>query len=62
MKRKSVENTRSYFKFITLLLLLSFPFAAISKEDISQRKVISYVDTSLSNSQKYVVRVDDKPF
>lgn len=62
MKRKSVENTRSYFKFITLLLLLSFPFAAISKEDISQRKVISYVDTSLSNSQKYVLRVDDKPF
>jgi hypothetical protein len=27
-----------------------------------QAKVISYVDTSLDGSQKYVLRVDGKPF
>ena len=37
-------------------------FCHYRKGKNSQKKVISYVDTSLNGSQKYVLRVDDKPF
>ena len=43
-----------------MLLLLSL--GGMAKEKTSQKKVISYVDTSLNGSQKYVLRVDGKPF
>lgn len=50
-----------------LLFLLIFYFvlgyyAGAQVSNSSQNKIISYVDTSLDGSQKYVLRVDGKPF
>lgn len=35
---------------------------AVAQTSFSKQKKISFVDCSLENSQKYVLRVDDKPF
>ena len=49
------------FLSIILLLIISSSMYAGDKS-VEKRKIISYVDTSLDASQKYVLRVDGKPF
>lgn len=56
---KTKVRMKSFILFTMLLLLSS---GGMAKEKTSQKKVISYVDTSLNGSQKYVLRVDGKPF
>lgn len=56
------RTTISMKSVILLCMALLLPSAIASKGKNSQKKVISYVDTSLNGSQKYVLRVDDKPF
>lgn len=48
--------------FILFLLFLMSSLSSGVKGKIIQQKVISYVDTSLNGSQKYVLRVDGAPF
>ena len=43
-------------------MLLLPVMAIIAKEKRKSKDTISYVDTSLDGSQKYVLRVDGKPF
>ena len=58
-----VNRTTVCMKSVILLCMaLLLPSAIAGKGKNSQKKVISYVDTSLNGSQKYVLRVDDKPF
>ena len=58
-----VNRTTICMKSVILLCMaLLLPPAIAGKGKNSQKKVISYVDTSLNGSQKYVLRVDDKPF
>lgn len=58
-----VNRTTICMKSVILLCMaLLLPSAITGKGKNPQKKVISYVDTSLNGSQKYVLRVDDKPF
>lgn len=61
-KKISATNSRSYLKPIIFLMLLLPVMAIIAKEKRKSKDTISYVDTSLDGSQKYVLRVDGKPF
>ena len=54
-----VNRTTVCMKSVILLCMaLLLPSAIAGKGKNSQKKVISYVDTSLNGSQKYVLRVD----
>ena len=48
------------FSFLLLLVCLTLPVYAVAQTE--NTNVISYVDHSLDGSQKYVLRVDGKPF
>ena len=60
---------KSFFKFQKLLWTLLIPVICVIPQSHSialgvngKSNVISFVDTSLNSSQKYVLRVDGKPF
>lgn len=48
--------------FLLILYLATGNYAGAQDSKSSHNKAISYVDTSLDGSQKYVLRVDGKPF
>jgi hypothetical protein len=48
--------------FFFLIFFLMFHVVCVAQPIASHSKLISFVDCSLNGSQKYVLRVDDKPF
>lgn len=65
MNTKIILNKLSYPFFLAILLLVALQPVSAQRTKTGKGKnqqVISYVDTSLDNSQKYVLRVDGKPF
>jgi hypothetical protein len=64
MKPKSFSISSVFKQLMFLLIVCFIPryYAGAQVSKTSPNKAISYVDASLDGSQKYVLRVDGKPF
>ena len=62
-ERKNIWSQRMLFVMLIMVMAGPSVFAQKGKKkQLKNQHVISYVDTSLDGSQKYVLRVDGKPF
>lgn len=61
-KTFSILPAFKMLQFLLIFCVVSGHFARAQFTKSSQKKPISYVDVSLDGSQKYVLRVDGKPF
>lgn len=64
MKRKTYSNLSWLYMVLFFVILVMIPssYGVAQTPVTSKDRIVSYVDTSLDGSQKFVLRVDGKPF